>query len=215
MKRTFLFFTVMLGIAISTVIAQDSTSSKKVRAIYDLTLDLRRGIQLGAGVLVNTFRPIQVIGSVGKGGSNTSLGLDVTILPFQKAKWFALGVEGIYFFNVKWDVKSILKYGIPVKDAFSSKNGNWIAKQLAFSPNIKLQIPTRVCNIGMKFNPFVFGSWYWYKAGTWKQNSNGDWYQLHGWSGPKQYYSIALYFNFTIAKKEKQKPQQRFQRAKY
>ena len=183
--------------------AQDSTSSK-VKGGCDIGIDWKMGVKAGGCILINTFKPITITCSI---GSNEAINLDLSILPFskkgEKGKWLGFGVEGVCFTNFNWDVSSFIKDKADLSKAFNSKYTSLMVKELALSPFIKIQIPTKKCNLGIKVNPFIVSSWFFYKAGTWDHDSNGNWYTLHGWSVPKQYFSIAAYYNFSLTKGEK------------
>lgn len=196
MKKIVLAIFIAMCLFVPRTKAQDST--RLARAMYDITLDYQRGLEFGAGVYINTPRPIQVIGSY---GTNSSFGIDVTFLPFLNNKWFGVGIEGVYFFSAEWNVASLLRNGNPLSDVFTFKGGSWTTRKLALSPNIKIQIPMKHCSLGFKINPFAFSSWNWY-SGDWRQDQWGNWHQLHGWSGPKQYYTIAVSYQFSIAQKK-------------
>ena len=173
----------------------DSASFHKasVKGMLGMTFDARRSVEVNGGIFLETFRTIQIDVSV---ASNASFGLDASIFPF-KSKWFALSVEGDYYFTCKYNFNSLLEQGIDISKAFSGQQGSWVARALACSPNIKIQVPIKKVNLGITLDPFVFGMWDYYKAGTWVKE-NSIWVQEHGWSKCKQNFTVALYCNVAL-----------------
>jgi hypothetical protein len=186
-----------------TIKAQDSTATNEsskssfTRGILNFGADAHMGFKLGGGVYFPSLKYLMVTADL---GTSQAADVDISFTPFKSALWFRCGIEAVYLFTFKWDIKSEIKDGINLSDFFSSRYSSLIARRVAISPHFDFQVPR--WNIGIKINPLLITSWFWYKAGTWKQDSDGNWNQLHGWSTPRQYLSAGIYWKIPVNKRQ-------------
>ena len=170
--------------------AQDSTSTGggiKPQFLSRISADYRRGCTLFSGIDLKSkedsskFPAMSLLFSFSMPATKlemTSFGLTYLIYPWKNGfgKFFAFGLDGIYFYTSNINLYSELYYGGLGQNTIKNPTALWTTQRWVVAPIVEFSIPIRdKFRIGTKINPLIYGYWNFNKS----SNGYSHWHRWY------------------------------------